>query len=48
MVDLGSDGMPLKVMAAFGALPALIDAWVLDEGQDYFFVRGSRAVAGVV
>ncbi len=28
-VDLGSDGMPMKVMAAFGALPATIDAWVL-------------------
>ena len=26
-VDLESDGMPVKVMAAFGALPAMIDAW---------------------
>jgi hypothetical protein len=26
MVDHGSDGMLVKVMAAFGALPAMIDA----------------------
>ncbi len=28
-VDLESDGMPVKVMAAFGALPATTDAWAL-------------------
>ena len=32
-VDLESDGMPVKVMAAFGALPAMIDAWVLTRGR---------------
>jgi hypothetical protein len=37
----------MKVMAASGALPAMIDAWVLTEGQDYLFVPGSREVAGV-
>ena len=25
--------MPVKVMAAFGALPAMIDAWVLTRGR---------------
>jgi hypothetical protein len=25
--------MPVKVMAAFGALPAMIDAWVLTRGS---------------
>ncbi len=25
--------MPMKVMAAFGALPATIDAWVLTRGR---------------
>ena len=32
-MDVGSDGMPIKVMAAFGALPATIDAWVLTRGR---------------
>ncbi len=43
MVDLGSDGMPVKVTAAFGALPAMIDAWVLTKGRASFFVHDSRA-----
>jgi hypothetical protein len=34
--DLGSDGMPVKVVAAFGALPAMIDAWVLTRGRATF------------
>ena len=32
-VDLESDGMPVKVMAAFGALPAMTDAWVPTRGR---------------
>ena len=32
-MDLGSDGMPMKIMAAFWALPATIDAWVLMRGR---------------
>jgi hypothetical protein len=37
--------MPIKVIAAFGALPATIDAWVLTRGR----TAGSiQAVAGVV
>jgi hypothetical protein len=40
--------MPVKVMAAFGALPAMIDEWALTKGEDYLFVRGFRAVAGAV
>jgi hypothetical protein len=35
-VDLGSDGMPMKVMTAIGALPAMIDAWVLTRGRTTF------------
>jgi hypothetical protein len=40
--------MPIKVMAAFGALPAMIDAWVLTRGRIAFSSPGSREVAGVV
>ena len=32
-VELESDGMLVKVMAASGALPATIDAWVLTRGR---------------
>jgi hypothetical protein len=43
--------MPVKVMAAFGALPAMIDAWVLQltrGRQDHLDVHGLREVAGAV
>jgi len=33
MEDLGSDGTAVKVMAAFGALPEMIDAWVLTRAM---------------
>jgi hypothetical protein len=46
-VDLESDGMPVKVMAAFGALPAMIDAWVLTRGRSTL-LSGFRVVAGAV
>ncbi len=46
-VDLGSDGMPVKVGSIWSA--ARDDRRVgPDEGQDYIFLHGSRAVAGVV
>jgi hypothetical protein len=37
MAYLGSDGMPVKVAAASGPLPATIDTWVrIRSGQDHF------------
>jgi hypothetical protein len=47
-VELESDGMPVKVMAALGALPATIDAWVLTRGRTILTSNGFRVVAGAV
>ena len=32
MVDRGSDGMAMRVVAASGPLPEMIDAWVRSRG----------------
>ena len=48
-VDLESDGMPVQVMAAFGALPARIDAWALTRGRTTLTsMAPGRLVAGAV
>jgi hypothetical protein len=35
-------------MAALGALPAMIDEWVLTTGKNHLYVHGYRVVAGAV
>jgi hypothetical protein len=45
MENLGSDGMPVKVVAAFGTLPAMIDAWILTRGRTTWLPGGPLPLA---